>query len=176
MKKKDKLVAFLGAVAPTIATALGGPMAGVAVKALSKGIWDAEDVGEDTLAESILASDPADLVKLKEIEAEFAEQLQNAGIELERIAANDRASARNRQIQTKDRLPGILAVAVIIGFFVVLGFVSLYELPAATGPVVTLLMGSLAAGLTQVLNFYFGSSVGSKNKDAVIAGMKGGAA
>ncbi|QAX29284.1 hypothetical protein [Leisingera sp. NJS204] len=176
MKNKAKIIRFLGTVAPTVAAALGGPMAGVAVDALATQFMGRQGASSNEVEQAILGASAADLAKLKQVDAEFAAQLQAAGIELERIAADDRASARARQVQTRDWVPGVLAAAVIVGFFVVLAYVSLYELPAATGPVVTLLIGSLATGLSQVLNFYFGSSVGSKNKDAVIAGMKGGAA
>ncbi len=177
MKHKDKIIQFLGGIAPTIATALGGPMAGVAVKALAKGLWDAEDVPEDTIADTLLNSAPADLVKLKEIEAQFVADLQNAGIELERIAAEDRASARDRQVKMRDWTPAVLGILIIAGFFGVLSAIFYLGLPDDGGEVLLIMVGALGAMTSQVGNFFFGSSTGSKEKQQIIAAsMKGGAA
>lgn len=171
MKNLNKVVEILRGVAPTVATVLGGPMAGVAVKALANNLTGNPDATVDEVEAAVIGAAPADLVKLKQVEADLKVALSDAGLQLEDIAARDRDSARERQVATKDRTPAILAGVVVLGFFGVLVYVILNGMPQASGPVVALLMGSLATGLGQVLNFYFGSSVGSKNKDAVIAGI-----
>jgi hypothetical protein len=176
MKHKDKIIQFLGGIAPTIATALGGPMAGVAVNALAKGLWDAEDVPADTIADTLLNSSPADLVRLKEIEAEFSAQLQEAGVELERIASEDRASARDRQVKMRDWTPAVLGVLIIAGFFGVLSAIFYLGLPDDGGEVLLIMVGALGAMTSQVGNYFFGSSTGSKEKQQIIAArMNGGA-
>ncbi|WP_027237259.1 hypothetical protein [Leisingera caerulea] len=177
MKHKDKIIRFLGGIAPTIATALGGPMAGVAVKALAKGLQGNEDASEAAVEEALLNAAPADLVKLKQIEAEFAAQLQEAGIELERIAAGDRASARDRQVKMRDWTPAVLGVLIIAGFFGVLSAIFYLGLPDDGGEVLLIMVGALGAMTSQVGNYFFGSSTGSKEKQQIIAAsMTGGAA
>jgi len=175
VKHKAKIIDILRGIAPTIATALGGPMAGVAVRTLANELIGKPDASDDEVQAAILSATGQDLVRLKQIEADFSAQMAEAGVELERIAADDRASARLRQSKTGDIAPTVLGGAVIIGFFAVLAYVTIYGLPTESGPVLALLIGSLATGLSQVLNFYFGSSVGSKNKDGIIASLKGGA-
>jgi len=175
MKRKDKILQILGSIAPTVATALGGPLAGVATKALSEKLLGRQDATDEEVEAAILGAGPQDLLKLKEAEAELERHLVDAGIELEKVAASDRDSARKRQMQTKDRVPGILAAVVLIGFFAVIAYMLKYGLPPASAEILALLIGSLAAGLTQVLNFYFGSSAGSKNKDGIIERIKGAA-
>ncbi len=172
MKQKDKILEILGGIAPTIATALGGPLAGVATKALATKLLDRPDAAEEEVAAAILGAAPQDLLKLKEAEAELERYLVEAGIELEKVAAGDRDSARNRQIATKDRVPGVLAGVILIGYFAVLAYLIKYGLPTASEEILALLIGALTAGLTQVLNFYFGSSAGSKNKDQLIERLK----
>ena len=49
---------LLGSVAPSIATALGGPLAGMATKALSQALLGNEDGSEDDLQVALLASSP----------------------------------------------------------------------------------------------------------------------
>ena len=114
MKQKDKILQILGGIAPTIATALGGPLAGVATKALADKLLDRPDATEAEVEAAILGASPQDLLKLKEAEADLERHLIDAGIEIEQIAANDRDSARKRQMALKDRVPGILAALVLI--------------------------------------------------------------
>lgn len=172
MKQKDKIFQILGGIAPTIATALGGPLAGVATKALADKLLGRPEATSEEVEAAILNAAPQDLLKLKEADAELQKHLADAGIELEQIAANDRDSARNRQIATKDRVPGILAGVILVGYFAVLAYLIKYGLPTASEEILALLIGALTAGLTQVLNFYFGSSAGSKNKDQLIERLK----
>lgn len=172
MKQKDKILQILGGIAPTIATALGGPLAGVATKALAAKLLDRPDASSEEVEAAILGASPNDLLKLKEAEADLERHLIDAGIELEQIAAGDRDSARKRQAALKDRVPGILAALVLIGFFSVIAYLLKYGLPPASAEILALLIGGLSVGFTQILNYYFGSSAGSKNKDVMIERIK----
>ena len=104
---------LVGSVAPTIATALGGPVAGMAVKALSNALLGHADGTEDEI-NAALANPTADqLAALKKIDADFKVQMKSLDIDLERIAASDRDSARNYAIMTHDLTPRVLAVNVL---------------------------------------------------------------
>jgi len=172
VKNKDKILQIIGSVAPTIATALGGPLAGVATKALAAKLLDRPDATEEEVEVAILGASPSDLLKLKEAEADLERHLIDAGIELEQVAARDRNSARQRQMELKDRVPGVLAALVLIGFFSVIAYMLKYGLPPASAEILALLIGGLSVGFTQILNYYFGSSAGSKNKDVMIERIK----
>jgi hypothetical protein len=172
----DKLKAIIATVAPGIATALGGPLAGVATRALADKLLGTPDASAEAVEQAVAAATGGDLVKLKELEGEFQAQMQDAGIALERIAADDRASARDRQAKMKDWTPSVLGLAIIVGFFGVLAWIFRFGLPDNGSEVLLIMVGALGAMTTQVGNYFFGSSTGSKNKDAIIAGLKGGAA
>ena len=58
---------ILKAVAPTIATALGGPLAGAAVSFLSSKLG----VPADQVEQAVAGMSPADLVKMKELDYDF---------------------------------------------------------------------------------------------------------
>ncbi|MEM1077439.1 MAG: hypothetical protein AAGI09_02830 [Pseudomonadota bacterium] len=169
---KDRLKDIVGAVAPGLATALGGPLAGVATKAIADQLLGREVTSADELVDAIQT--PEDLVKLKQIEAEFQASMAEAGIELERIAADDRHSARQRQAQTGDRTPMILGAVILMGFFGVLALLFFQGLPEAGGEIVVGVIGILGGLCAQVGNYFFGSSAGSKSKNAIIADLKGG--
>lgn len=173
MKKNLKQV--IATVAPALATAFGGPLAGMATRAVAGGLLGREDASLDEVEQALAAATPADLVRLKEIETRFKADLKAADVKLEQIAAEDRASARDRQARMKDWTPSVLGLAIIAGFFGVLGFIFTHGLPASGSEVLLIMVGALGTMTSQVGNYFFGSSVGSKTKEGIIAQMKGGA-
>lgn len=167
-----KLKTMLATVAPTLATALGGPLAGVAAQAIT-GKLTGDAKPDPQLVDQLLGrADPDDMVKLKELELEFAAQMEQAGVDLAAVDASDRASARDRAIKMKDWTPAILGVMILGGFFGILAYILQFGLPVQGGEVLLIMIGGLATLTTQVANFFFGSSSGSKSKDGVIADLK----
>lgn len=65
----------------------------------------------------------------------------------------------------------VLAIVVTFGFFAVLAFLAARGIPEnqSTRDILTMLVGALTAQFANVLGYYFGSSRGSTEKDAVIA-------
>jgi len=59
---------WLKQIAPTIATALGGPLAGMAVSAISKAVGVEPDQVQDMIANNKLSAEQIAQVKLAEIE------------------------------------------------------------------------------------------------------------
>lgn len=163
---------LIGSVAPTIATALGGPVAGMAVKAISGALFGHDSATEDDIR-TVLANPTGDqLAALKKIDADFAVQMKALDIDLERIAAGDRASARDMQKETKDWIPRALAVSVTVGFFAILLYMLIYGLPTTGNEALLLLLGALQTAWGGIIAFYFGSSSGSQQKDKMIYNSK----
>ena len=163
---------LIGSVAPTIATALGGPVAGLAVKAISGALFGHDSATEDDIR-TVLANPTGDqLAALKKIDADFAVQMKALDIDLERIAAGDRASARDMQKETKDWIPRALAVSVTVGFFAILLYMLIYGLPTTGNEALLLLLGALQTAWGGIIAFYFGSSSGSQKKDQMIYNSK----
>jgi hypothetical protein len=160
----------LGQVAPSIATALGGPLAGVAVRTLSNALFGHEDASEEQVSEAISNATPDQLAAIKKIDADFKVQMKSLDIDLERIAAGDRDSARQMQKETKDPTPKILAYFITFGFFGALVWILVFGLPQTGLEVILMMLGSLSTSWTGVVQFYYGSSAGSKAKtDALSA-------
>lgn len=160
-------------VAPTIATALGGPLAGLATKTLSEALLGNADGSPDEIAAALGSATPEQLAKLREIDANFKVTMRKLDIDLAQIDASDRDSARNREIQLKDRTPMILAGVVCFGFFGTLIGLLLYGLPPRGQDAVLILLGALSAAFTAIVNYYYGSSSGSKAKEQIIDQMVG---
>ena len=159
---------LLSSVAPSIATALGGPLAGLAVKSLSKALLGAEDFSEEAVMDAMATASPEQLAAVKKIDADFKVQMKSLDIDLERIAVDDRKSARTMQTETKDWIPRALAISVTLGYFGIIAYVLVSGLPMNGSEVLLMLLGTLSAGWTGVMAFYFGSSSGSQKKDAMI--------
>ena len=160
---------LLGQVAPTIATALGGPLAGVAVKTLSSALFGHEDGTEEQISEAMSSASPDQLAAIKKIDADFKVQMKSLDIDLERIAAGDRDSARQMQRDTKDWVPKVLAIVITLGFFGILIWMLLNGMPKTGTEALLMMLGALGTAWTGVVNFYYGSSAGSKAKNDLLA-------
>lgn len=171
----DKLLDLVRTVAPSIASAVGGPLAGMATKAISEALLGKPDGSETELLAAAAMATPEQLLALKKAEQEFSVQMRKLDIDLERIANDDRNSARNREIKTKDLTPKLLAGFISAGYFGVLFYMLMYGLPQNGGSEAMLVMlGTLGTAWGGVVAYYFGSSAGSKAKDEIIKGGQNG--
>ena len=155
---------WLESIAPTIASALGGPLAGLAMEAVSKAIGiDPKDVTK-TIAEGKLSGDQIALIKQAEVE--MAAKAQELGLDFAKLAVDDRKSARDMQAKNNSFIPGAMAIVVTIGFFGIL--IGLMTEHFKTSEALMLMLGSLGTAWTGIIAFYFGSSAGSQAKDQLI--------
>ena len=160
---------LLGQLAPSIATALGGPLAGVAIKTLSSALFGHEDGTEEQISAAMASATPDQLAAIKKIDADFKVQMKSLDIDLERIAAGDRDSARQMQRDTKDWVPKVLAIVITLGFFGILIWMLLNGMPKTGTEALLMMLGALGTAWTGVVNFYYGSSAGSKAKNDLLA-------
>lgn len=155
---------WLKTIAPTIATALGGPLAGLAIEAVSKAIGiDPKDV-QATISDGKLSADQ--IMLLKQAEVQMAARAQEMGLDFAKLNVEDRKSAREMQAETRSYIPAILAVTVTVGFFGIL--VGMMTETFKTSDALMLMLGSLGTAWTGIIAFYFGSSAGSQAKDDLL--------
>jgi hypothetical protein len=137
----------------------------MATKAISEALLGKPDGTEDELAAAVARATPDQLLALKKAENEFMLQMRELDIDLERISNEDRDSARNREIKTRDLTPKILAGFITTGYFGVLFYMLTHGLPTTGGSEAMLVMlGTLGTAWGGVVAYYFGSSAGSKEK------------
>ena len=156
---------LIGKVAPLIGTALGGPIGGLAVQVLGEALGISEPTQakiEKAFTTGQMTGEQIAAVRLAEIK--FSERAQELGIDLEKIHADDRRSARDMQVQTKSRIPGILAILISLGFFGILIGMMTGTLDVGNSEALLIMLGALGAAWGAVVNFYFGSSKGSEDK------------
>ena len=165
----------VGTVAPTIATALGGPLAGLAVKAIGGVFGLGEGATEADVAAKLAGATPDDLLRLKEADQKFAIEMRRLDVDLERIAAGDRDSARQMQRETRSWAVPVLASVVVSGFIASSIAVLGGWVDGLKDPLIAALVGSVLGNITAatmlVLNFYFGTTASSRTKDETIKSL-----
>ena len=108
-------------------------------------------------------------------------KLAQAG-ELEKLAneVKDRSDARNRELQiaTSDAAPllnkvvtPVLALGSVILSFALFAVLIFIDVQPEAKDILIYILGVLSAAITQILSYYFGSSVGSKDKDEQLKGL-----
>ena len=102
--------------------------------------------------------------------------------ELEKLAneVKDRSDARNRELQiaTSEAAPllnklvtPLLALGSVILSFALFAVLIFIEVKPEAKDILIYILGVLSAAITQILSYYFGSSVGSKDKDEKLKGL-----
>lgn len=168
----ESILNLVRTVAPSLASAVGGPLAGMAVRTISDALLGKPDGTETELAEAAAKATPEQLLALKKAEQDFAVKMRELDIDLERIANADRDSARNREVKTKDWTPRVLAALITVGYFGALFYMLRNGLPQHGGSEAMLVMlGTLGTAWGGVVAYYFGSSAGSKAKDEAMSRM-----
>lgn len=161
----------LATVAPALATALGGPLAGVAIKSISDAVLGKPEGSEEEIAAAIQSGGADALVKLKEANNQFLIRMRELDLDLDKLLVNaevgDRANARLRESTTGDSWTMRTLAALVIGAFIAVVWAVLFGGSAVDGALAGTLIGYLSAKADQILSYYFGSSFGSAQKNAI---------
>ena len=156
---------WLSQIAPTIATCLGGPLAGLAVTALSKVLDIAPDKVQAVIDSGKMSAEQIAQIKIAEMELQ--KQEQQLGLNFEQLAVEDRKSARTMQIETKSTVPAVLSYGITFGFFGILLSIMLGYAQDNNQPLL-IMLGSLGTAWVCVISFWFGSTNGSQKKDQML--------
>jgi len=161
----EAIINLVRTVAPSIASAVGGPLAGMATRAISEALLGKPDGTEQELENAVASATPEQLLALKKAEQEFAVKMRELDIDLERISNEDRDSARNREVSLRDWTPRVLAGLITVGYFGVLFWMLRFGLPnTGSSEALLVMLGALGTAWGGVVAYYFGSSAGSKEK------------
>ena len=157
----------LGAVAPLLGTALGGPLGALAGQVLGTALGvDGSD--EEALAAALQKATPEQLLAIKTADNQFKLDMAKLGMRPEELEVEDRISARAAQAATKDGLLPWLA-ALVVGTFCGVVAAVLFGGLKVEAVIGGTLIGYLSAKAEQVLSFYFGSTRSSRGKDQALA-------
>lgn len=156
---------IVGSLAPTIATALGGPLAGTAVKYLSKEFLGTDNATESELAAAISGAPPERLAQIRQIDADFKVKMEQIGVDIFALEIDDRKNAR--AMAKVNMIPQIvLSTIFVLGYFAILVLLmsGVVVIADEIKDALLLLLGLITREIPTIMQFWFGSSHGSKNK------------
>ena len=139
--------------APTLATAVAGPLGGAAVSAIASRLGVSDSV--ESVAKAI-AGDPQAAQKLAELELEYA-----------KLDAADRDSARKNEaaLATNENTPllnksvtPVLAIIVVVAWGLIQYHLLTHVVPTEMREIIIRVLGTLDGALVMVLSYYFGAS------------------
>lgn len=155
------------------------PHAEAEAPALAEAAQDITGIADPVQAAALIAADPvaSEQFKLRALEVRAKAQADRDAHFLAALQtdAADRAGARAQTLALAQAGSPIAWGAPVVGVLVLAAFGAamvlalLRAIPQGSETVINVLLGTLAAMATQVVNYYLGSSVGSARKDSVLA-------
>jgi len=145
---------LIGALAPTIGTAIGGPVGGLAANVVAEALG-VEPVPRK-IEQAIQTATPEQLLKLKTAEKEFEKQMAQMEIDVYALETADIQDARSKF--STDWTPRVLGTLTLVGFISYIFMISINPVPDASDDIVMIILGYLSGIASAVISFYFGSS------------------
>jgi len=152
--KFDKIKNIIGTLAPTIGTALGSPLAGVAASMVADALGCKPE--QKSIEQAIQKATPEQIIELKNKEIEFEAKMKEMDVDVYAIQTKDLQDARSRF--SKDWTPKFLGIITIVGFLSYIFMVTVYPVDDANDDTIMLIIGQISGIATAVISFYFGSS------------------
>ena len=152
--KFDKIAGIIGGVAPTLATALGGPLAGAAAQSIASVLGVAPEPRK--LEQAMAEMSAEQLAEIKKAELEFEVKMKELDVDLFALETKDIQDARKRN--SKDWTARAIALGSV-GMFAGYVFLVTVQPPDANSEaVINLVLGYLGGMVSAVISFYFGAS------------------
>jgi len=163
MKFSKNLLGMVKTIAPAVAAAIGGPFSGLATVILREA-FGTDDDGE--IERQLSVGDPDALVKLKLAQQAMETRMRELGIQEDQLYVKDTADARllARATGTGPQMTLTIGFLSIYGVLLLSFFLLDFELNDWQRGQVGILIGVVTAAVGQIINFWFGTSKGSKDK------------
>ena len=156
----------LGAIAPTLATALGGPLAGAATKFLANELLGDENANLEDIELSVLGSSSQDLAKLKELDQQFKIGMKKLDIDVFALEVQDRDSARTNHKHSNTPTALVYMLTVLIAIITYLLFNA--EVPERNENNLYMLLGALTTAWIQSISYWTGTTRSSADKTRLL--------
>lgn len=152
--KFKRLKGIVGALAPTIGSALGGPLGGVAMSAIAGALG--VDANARAVNGAIQRATPEQLAEVQKAELAFQERMQELNVDVFRLETEDVKHARTFFAgDATQRAFGLLSLAGFLGYIFM---VTIQPPDANSGTIVSLVLGYLGGLVSGIASFYFGAS------------------
>jgi hypothetical protein len=162
---------ILKTMAPTVATALGGPLAGAAVAALG-GVLGVPEPTQSTIAKMFQDGQltAEHLAEIRGLELKYQNDEKERGFKYSELEFKDRESARSMAVATHSLTPSILTWIIVALTLAAEAALLFNQVPPGADPIIIgRVLGTMDAALLMVLQFWFGSNSTSQRKTELLA-------
>ena len=150
---------LIGAVAPTLGTALAGPMGGMAANMIS----DVLGCGSEPkhIQKALEQATPEQLAELKKVETDFEIKMKELDVDLFALQTADIQNARTAfQSDWTPKVFGLIALIAFVGYIFT---VTIQPPDQNSDTIVSLVLGYLGGLVSGISSFYFGASNKEEN-------------
>jgi len=156
----------LAAIAPTLATVIGGPLAGTATKFLTGKLLGKETTDTAELEQFILGASPEQLANIKSLDNEFKLEMERLGIDVFKLEVADKGNAR---MHNKDSImPSVMVVMLSVFVVGIVYLLFFYEPPEGSRDVLFMLLGIVVKEWANAMHYWYGTTRSSAQKTNLI--------
>lgn len=145
---------LVGAIAPTIGTALGGPLGGAAMQTISAVLGVEPEPKK--IAAAMSQATPEQLAEIKKAEIAFETRMKELEVDVFELETKDIQHAR--EAHAGDWTPRVIALACVLFFGGYIFSVTFMPPEANSEAVINLVLGYLGGVVSAIVSFYFGAS------------------
>lgn len=172
----DTIKNIVGTVAPVLGGAIGGPFGALAGSVISKVVTGKDDSSPDEILNK-LQGNPELLLKVKQEEHSFILEKQKLEVRQQEMQLEDVQDARKREVEyaktgKNDWMMAIVGMMPFVFLFACLYILTSMRLTDNFKEILYMLVGSFSTMAISIVSYYFGSSSGSKSKDAALINKK----
>lgn len=159
--KFDKLKGLIGGIAPTIGTAMGGPLGGMAGQVLA-GVLGCDPTPQaiETAFETVT---PEQLAEIKKAELKFEAKMAELEVDLYALEVKDKQDARKHF--SRDWTAKFIGVVMVLFFCAYIAMITMMPPEQNSMELINLVLGYMGGLVSAVISFYFGAS-NSESKNA----------
>ncbi len=159
--------------APTLASALNGPFAGVATKFITDNLIG-DSIPEGRSPKEVISdllNDSKNLQKIKDLDQQFKLEMQKLDVDVFSLEIDESKDLRGRA-KTNRNPPMIISTIFLVAYFLMVAAIFLVEASDSLNMKkgenslmgeLQILFGALTAGVGQILSFWFSGRGGKKD-------------
>ena len=150
----DMIKGVVGAVAPTLGTALGGPLGGAAASMIADALGCDND--EKSINKALQSATPDELAMVKEADREFDAKMKELDVDLFALETKDKQDARSHF--SKDWTAKLIGIVMVLFFCSYIGMITIMPPEQNSMELINLVLGYMGGLVSAVISFYFGAS------------------
>ena len=156
--KFGKLKDLIGGIAPTIGSAMGGPLGGMAGKVIADVLGC--DPTPASIEQAMQTVTPDQLAEIKKAELNFESKMKELDVDLFALETKDKRDARKHF--SRDWTAKFIGVIMVLFFCAYIAMITIMPPEQNSMELINLVLGYMGGLVSAVISFYFGASNSSK--------------